>query len=362
MTLSGGATYSGETVSVERSLRLVPVWACVNLIAGGVGSLPFLTYRDDGKIRQRITDHRGGYLLGVQPNPYMAASEFWEIIASHLNLWGNAYVLKIWDDGNLQALWPISPYRVSVEVHDDGSRTFWVDGEEYTSRHVLAFRGLSENGESGYSPIGLARNQIGNLQAQEKYQGSFLRDEGRPHIILRHPGEISDAAAERLKARWSKTKAGGIALLEEGIEVEKWSMPLDDAQFIEQQEYGDLQIARLFSVPPGRIGAKSGDSLTYKTTESEWLSFVTYTLRRWTIRIEDTVRLDRDLYPDSQVFSEFLIDALQRADTATRYRVYSQAIDKGILTVNEARAKENLPPVDGGDAVRLLNAPPKEDG
>lgn len=360
--ITGGTTFSGETVSVENSLRLIPVWACINLIAGGVGSLPLITYRDVNGQRERATDLKTYELLHRSPNPWMAASEFWEIVAAHLNSWGNAYVVKIWEDGELKYLFPISPYRVHVDIDETGDRTYYVDGEPFTKRHILHFRGLSETGQIGYSPIGLAKNQLGNMQAQEKYQGRFLRDEGRPHILLRHPGEISDDAAKRLAARWKKVKTGGVALLEDDIKVEKWSMPMAEAQFIEQQEYSDLQIARLFLVPPSRLGAKTGDSMTYKTTESEWLSFVTYTLRRWTIRIEDTLRLDKDLFPDENVFPEFLIDALQRADTASRYRVYGQAIRDKILTVNEVRARENLPPLAGGDTDPQLDAPPQEDG
>ncbi len=36
---------------------------------------------------------------------------------------------------------------------------------------------------------------------------------------------------------------------------------------------------------------------------------------------------------------------LERADTMTRYNAYKLAIDSGIMTRDEARALENLPPL-----------------
>jgi hypothetical protein len=42
-----------------------------------------------------------------------------------------------------------------------------------------------------------------------------------------------------------------------------------------------------------------------------------------------------------------------RGDTKSRYEAYSLGINAGILTPNEARAKENMNPIEGGDEMRL---------
>lgn len=342
----GGRSYSGEKVTVDRALALIPVWACTTTVAGGVGSLPLVVYRR-GEVRTRAEEHPYYELLHEQPNPAMAADEFFEILAAHLNLWGNAYIYK-WRDpsGAIEALWPFAPERVSVEIKENGERRYWVDGIEYGQADFIHLRGLSANGATGYSPISLARQTIGNMRAQEKFQGKWLSGDGRPSVIIEHPATMSDEAAERLKAKWYSTKTGGAAVIEEGAKVTPWTMPLADAQFLEQQQFSDLRIAQLFLVPPNRLGAKTGDSMTYKTTETEWISFVTYTLRRWLIRIEKGLAADRDLFPTREYFPEFLIDALARADTATRYRAYKLGIDAGFLQVNEPRRWENLPDID----------------
>ena len=52
--------------------------------------------------------------------------------------------------------------------------------------------------------------------------------------------------------------------------------------------------------------------------------------------------------------AKFDTTSLQRTDTAGRYAAYVQARTAGLLTQNEIRAKENEPPVTGGDDI---NAP-----
>lgn len=48
-----------------------------------------------------------------------------------------------------------------------------------------------------------------------------------------------------------------------------------------------------------------------------------------------------------------------RGDTKSRMEAYSIAVNAGIMTPNEARAKENLNPMEDGDDIRLpLNTQP----
>ena len=52
---------------------------------------------------------------------------------------------------------------------------------------------------------------------------------------------------------------------------------------------------------------------------------------------------------------EFKMSALQRANIASRYDSYSKALQNGFMTRNEVRKLENLPTVDGADALTAQN-------
>jgi HK97 family phage portal protein len=342
---SRSGTYSGKSVSVEKALGLVPVFNAVSQISGAVGSLPLPVYKREGDSRVRAEGEAPWGMLHDEPNPEMAADEVWEMVESHIDLWGNAFVFKRKNDrGQVIQLWPLSPDRVQVTRDERGRRIFYIEGSTFTEDTILHIRGLSLDGLVGYSPIQLARNALANAMSQEEFQGRFLKQDGKPAVLLRHPNKLKPEAEDRLKKSWESVKAGGTAVLEEDIKVEPWTMPLEDAQFIEQMEFSDKRIAQMFLLQPGRLGAKTGDSLTYSTTESESLQFVTYTLHRRLKRIEGALNRDRGIFPTRDRYCEFLVDALLRANLKERYEAYKIGIEAEFLDAEQdVRPKENLP-------------------
>jgi phage portal protein BeeE len=105
------------------------------------------------------------------------------------------------------------------------------------------------------------------------------------------------------------------------------------------------------------VGAPSGDSLTYSNTEQQQLAFVTHSLRPWLVLIEQAITNDPDLCRGPNLYCEFLLDGLLRADHATRAEVYTRALDPvtGWMDRSEVRALENLP---AENAPRPPAAPP----
>ncbi|TXH53223.1 MAG: phage portal protein [Desulfurellales bacterium] len=345
-----GKTLSGVSVSIDNAMTLVPLFSGVSLISGAIGSLPLVVYKRTDEGRERASSHRTYGLLHTQPNPEMAADELWEIVGEHLNLWGNAFLWKPRNSlGQVAELWPLKPSRMQVGRDKDGRRLFIVDGNvdaPYTETDILHIRGLSADGLVGYSPVQLARQTIGNALAQGEFQSKFLGSDGKPAILLRHPNELKPEAAARLKASWDGVKAGGTVVLEENIAVERWTMPLEDAQFIEQMQFSDLRIAQLLNLPPWFLGAPTGDSTTYSNTEQQGLQFITYTLRRWLVRIEGSLLRDPSIFlQGSRFFPEFLVDGLLRADSNSRAAFYTAALaaEGGWMNRAEVRERENLP-------------------
>jgi phage portal protein BeeE len=126
-------------------------------------------------------------------------------------------------------------------------------------------------------------------------------------------------------------------------------MPLEDAQFIEtrssttcasRSSSGSRRSARrrVRRQPDVQQRGDAGHRL------------VRWSLRRWLIRIENSLLRDPSMFLQGQRFyPEFLVDGLLRADTKTRYDAYKIALDGQFLTVDEVRELENracraLPP------------------
>src|SRR6476660_7493766 len=86
---------AGERVEETDVLALSTAWACVNLRAGIIGSLPLVVYRTDAKGNRGIARDHGLYrLLHNSPNDEQTSLDFWEGAAASLDLKGNSVALK----------------------------------------------------------------------------------------------------------------------------------------------------------------------------------------------------------------------------------------------------------------------------
>ena len=201
----------------------------------------------------------------------------------------------------------------------------------------------------GLSPVRQCRQALGLSSTLTEHAARFFQNDARPSGILKvEHGDAGDVMQD-LKARWEQGHTGmpnahRVAILAGQVEFIPISMPADDAQFLEQRKLSATEIARVFRVPPWMIGADAGSSMTYANVEQQGLAFVTYSLRPWLILIEQSLAADPDLCPPG-VYVEFLLDALLRADSATRSEIYARALDPitGWMSRGEVRRLENLP-------------------
>jgi len=117
----------------------------------------------------------------------------------------------------------------------------------------------------------------------------------------------------------------------------------EQAQFLKTRQYSAAEIAgQMFLVDPSDLGIPvEGTSLTYANLQDRNTRRVQVTLLPWIIRLENALSslLQQPRYV------KFNVDGLLRGDQKTRYESYGVGIDKGFLLPDEAREKEDLPPL-----------------
>lgn len=357
-------SYTGKSVTQETALAVIPVYAAVRALAEDIGSLPLEVFRQLAHGLEKLPNGRLWSLLHDEANDEMAAGELWEVVVGHLKLWGNAFIYKERDRfGVVNALWPIKPSRIRVG-RLNGARIFQMTqpdivlgtdkgvpatiaaGTEFDFLHIREF-GI--DGLLGLSPIAMARQAIGSSMAAEEYQARFYANNGRPSGVLTTDQKLTPEATERLAARWQSAHSGlanaaKVAVLEDGLKWQTTALPPDDQQFIEQQNFGVAQIARLFRIPPSKINAEKSGSMTYSTVQQENLDYATSTLRPICCRIERAVMRDGDIMGTGfGSLLKFAMSELDRADTLTRYQGHQRSIDDGWKTPAEVREDEGLP-------------------
>lgn len=382
--VSGDATgtlAAGRAVTPSSATGSAAVWACVRVLSESIATLPLQVFERLGRGRSLARSHPIYGLLHDAPNPRQTAVEWREQAMAALLLYGNAYAwLERWPSGRVRAIWPLRPDRVTVRMRvgteleavpelvyqyrrEDGSV------ETYPADAILHVRGLSSDGLVGLSPIAVHREAVALELAEREFAARFFGNNARPGGVLKTAGKLSPEAAARLKASWEAAHRGNeqahrVAVLEEGLEWQGTTMPLVDAQFLDQRRFSLEEIARIFRVPLHLVGDLT--RATFANIEHQSLEFVIHSVRPWCVRVEQALNA-RLLFPDERAdtYVEHALDGLLRGDLKARYDAYALARSWGWLSANDVRERENLNPVEGGDAyLRPMNyvdqaAPPE---
>ena len=355
-----GKSVSGENVDEKSAMQIATVYACVRLLADSVAQLPLHLYKwesDDRSVKAR--EHPLYKILYRQANPEMTSFSFMEMLMVQLLLWGNAYAQIVRDGKNsVLGLYPLLPENVEIDRDEHGklyyiyhAYTNDVPGETnkdiyFRREEILHIPGLGFNGLVGFSPIAMMKNPLGSTISVEKYGSSFFRNNGQPIGVLQHPTSLKDP--ERLRQDWKRIYGGSdnahnVAILEEGITYKPISLPPEDSQFLSTREFDVETICSIFRVPPHMVQFLKRS--TFNNIEHQSIDFVVHTLDPWLIRIEEAIVKDVLLEDEQDIYyPKFNVDGLLRGAVEDRMRAYSIAIASGIITSNEARQKENLPP------------------
>ena len=364
----GGATASGVSVDPAQAERLAAVGACVRVIAESVGSLPLVLYKRDGKAKVPDEAHPLYRVLHDQPNEVQTSVEFWEMMARHMLMRGNAYAfIESSRREPVKSLIPLHPDRMQPFRVADGTVAYRYTTEKggqhtYLQEEILHIRDLSDDGIVGLSRIDQAREAIGLGMAQEEFASRFFGNNATIGATIEHPAKLSPEAYDRLKKeiaerRGGLTNAHKPAILEEGMKWTAIGIAPEQAQFIESRKLQKDEIAMIFRVPPHMIA--SLDRATFSNIEHQSVEFVTFTLRPILTRIEKAIYRDLLTTAGKEThFVKFNTMALLRGDSAARATYYKAGLgttqQPGWLTPNEVRELEDMNPIDGGDALTPL--------
>lgn len=362
-------------VTGSSAMSLSAVWACTNLLAGTIASLPFQVYRQVDGQREVANDHPLYRLLHDSPNYDQTALDFWEFIAASLELWGNAYAKVERSDGRVVALRPVTPELMTVKRLPTGPIEYsWTnEGRQYrvTDEDMLHIRGFGGDPLGGLSTLHFGRSVFGIAQATDVAASATFRNSLRPTGALTFENWLSaenrEIAEKRLTEKYvGAVNAGRPLVLEGGTKWVPLTINPEDAQMLESRGFSVEEICRFFGVPPFMVGHTEKSTSWGTGIEQQTLGFQKFTLRRRLKRIEQAVSKQLLTSADraAGVSVEFNIEGLLRGDSAGRASFYNTMTQIGAMTINEVRMKENMPPVAGGDVPRMQmqNVPITEAG
>lgn len=366
------AAASGVNVNEQTAMMYSAVWAATTILTEPLAMLTrnFYQHRADGKGKDLARSHNLYRLFHGNPNPEMTGFAFFSMQQPFLLNWGNCYAeISRNPGGGVAALWPIHPSRIPrtniVRDEDSGELVYKVKNDRgrpdtlIPARNMLHIPGkFSADGVTGQGVVPYATESIGMGIATERFGASLFGNEGTPTITLHHPGRLGPEAEQNLRRTWSKRMSGnqrGLLILEEGINIERLTIPPEQAQFLQTRQFNITEIARWYNVPVHMLREMSKSS--FNNIESENLQFVIISLMPWIKRWEE--ELARQLLTPTEQsthFFKFMLQSLLRGDMAARAQFYKEMWFIGVFSINDILELEDRNPIGPAGDVRFVQS------
>lgn len=365
-----GMSSSGKVVSTDKAIHLSAVWACVRLLSESVSTLPLKIYerQKDGS-RKPATSHPAYQVLCRRPNMEMTPSRFMLMLVASICLRGNAFIEKKMIGLKLVSLLPLLPQNMVVKRLESGrlEYTYTENGQKRVipEKNLMHIRGFGLDGVCGMMPMKEGRDVIGAAMAVEESAAKIFENGLQSSGFLSAENALDAEQRERLRgymqAFTGSKNAGKIMVLEGGLKYQNVTMNPEAAQMLESRAFSIEEICRWFRVPAFMVGHADKQSSWASSVEGMNLQFLTNTLRPLLVNIEQEI--SRCLLDgDEDLFAEFSVEGLLRADSAGRSAYYTTALQNGWMSRNDVRRLENMPPIEGGDLYTVqLNLTPLED-
>ena len=347
---------TGITVTPLRALGVASVFACWRVLADAVATLPLDLMQVQGRNRGQAKGHRLYSVLHDMPNLEMTSTDFRTAMQLNLTSRSNGYAEILRDvDGDAVGLYPME-YK-DVEVYRDPNKVLQYrhipTGIKLRQEDVLHVRGLSFNGILGLDTMKAVQECIALAIALQDNAAKFFGNGSRPGGVLEHPASLSTDAQERLRNQVESQMGGKnlyrLLVLEEGLKYSAQRTDNKDSQFDESRQAQDLNICRVYGVPPHKIGILSGQPRA--NVEQDNIGFIMDTVRPICVRWEQTLnaRLLTEEERDQGFYIKFNLNALLRGDMQSRYAAMAIGRQWGWLSANDCREMEDMSAIEGGD-------------
>ena len=316
--------------------------------------------------RERLTEHPLAELLerplpGKRLTPYDLKYR----IVADLAIYDVCFILKVRPDEGPMGLLPVPPtlvtpveeswieppaYKIAV-----GGQTIQVAGEDMI--HIHGYN--PEDLTVGESPLMALRDVLLEEYQATKHRQGMWQNGARVSGVIERPAprgskDWSDEARTRFIREFrdlysgSGAHAGGVPILEDGMTYKQAGLDPRAAQYIEARKLTREEVASAYFIPPPLVGIL--DHATFSNIREQHKQLYQDTLGPWLTQIDEA--LENQLvseFSEDGLYLEFNLEEKLRGSFEERAAASSTAVGAPWMTVNEIRARNNLPSIEGGD-------------
>ncbi len=341
--------------------RVSAVYACVMLTARAVSQCTPLCMVEDDKGERAPSRTTPAARVFRAPNAYETWNQIilntvCELLFGGESLWlavrDNRYVItqvhRI-PHGSWQVMIEPETHEIFYAVSANENDLVQAPDILVPARDVCHFRQhCPRHPLIGESPISAAALAIGLNVSLARSQLAFFSQANRPSGVMTTDTILTSDQMTQLRERFDEQskmwQAGGVPILGGGLKFQPMSLSQTDSQLIEQQKMSIAEIARVFGVPMAMISDTSGPQGGTEALIGHWLSIGLGS-------VIETIERSLDRFFGLPIGQSVELDPapLLRVDFAAQIDGLTKSIQGGLMSINEARRKRGLPPVEYGD-------------
>lgn len=337
------ALLNNETITKEQALTLPAVSGAVSLICNIIASMPVKLYKyKDGKVEEKEDDPRVKLLNGDTGDTLDAWQLKRALVEDYLmDKGGYCYIRRKRND--VTGLFYVKPIYVQTipnfkPIYKDYQ--ILVLGEEHYKHEFIK---LLRNTQDGATGVGLTQEvgkAIETAYDTLLYQLNMVKSGGNKKGFLKSQRKLAQDEINVLKQAWNRLYANNkenVVVLNNGLEFQESSNNAVEMQMNDSRKTLNDEINNLFHIYPNDFYQTFKEAI-YPITKA----FET--------------ALNRELLLEKEkknMFFEFDIKEIIKANVKERYEAYKIAKETGWLSFNEIRRMENMNHIEGYDVANV---------
>ena len=348
--------------------------AVVNFLGESVGQLPLKVYRREGDTeRIRDRDSTAAKLLW-QPNVVQTAFEFFRALYIEYGIFGCVYVWVIQSTESesgyemyiVPSTWVIGTEGRTVYAADTIRVCTGQGGDavDIPKSEFIQFKTYSPGNPGGYlSPLTALRQTMQEQIEAGNFRKQLWHSSGRLNAQIIRPKDVRpwDEGQRKnfinaFREQWGAggSKAGGIPLLEDGMEIKPFQTSFKEQQWAESVQLSREAVAAIYRVNPALIWHTS--TQTYASAKDNARALYSECLGPTLQMIQQ--RVNAFLLPmvgaERGTYVEFDLQEKLKGSFEERASILQTAVGGPWMTRDEARAYNNLPPLPDDQGKELI--------
>lgn len=329
------ALIAGREITRDMAMTIPKVSACANRISDAIASIPFRLYRrsiEGDRIKtEEVTDDPRVALINVDTKDTLTGFEFKKALIIDYLLGGAGYAYINRSGNTIESLNYVDDRIVAPMLGIDPifkSYALMINGKMFEDYEVFRVLRSTKDGSRGKSLIKEISKAIETAYSALCYELHVTNTGGAKKGFLQAPGSPSEQVKKEIKAAWNRLYSSeaseNIVLLSNGITFQEANQTPLDLQLDKIRADMNRDIQEAFGL------------------EDDDQKFLNHTIRPILTAMENAMNV-------------FLL--LAKEQSASYFKADTRQIENiagsAMLSINEARYRENLPTIPGLNIIPL---------